>query len=454
MTARILVVDDIQANLRLLEARLRAEYYEVRLANSGESALREAAAWRPDIVLLDVMMPGMNGYETCRRLKADRATAHVPVVMVTALTDQSERVQGLEAGADDFLSKPVDDATLFARLRALMRTKQVEDAWRLRAETARGLGFESPPPPGRDITGAHALVVAGRPGDLAAVHDALGAEGVAVWEAEGEAEVAERLADGPVEIVIIGLGEDGAAGLRIASRLRAGEGHRDIPLLLLGDAAQRALVLRGLEIGANDHAFRPLDPAELRARARNQIRRRRTQERLRLDLDRSLELAVTDSLTGLRNRRFALRQLDVLLRNAPTAVLMLDVDHFKRVNDTLGHAAGDVVLVEVASRLRAHLRAADVIARVGGEEFLIALSGTPGDEAEAVAERLRATIAAVPVPAGDHIVPVTVSIGLARMQVGGSVDAALAAADAALFAAKAAGRNCVRWAPEAPGTAT
>jgi two-component system cell cycle response regulator len=160
MTARILVVDDIQANLHLLEARLRAEYYEVRLANSGEAALREAAAWRPDIVLLDVMMPGMDGYETCRRLKADRTTADVPVVMVTALTDQSERVQGLEAGADDFLSKPVDDATLFARLRALMRTKQVEDAWRLRAETARGLGFESPPPPGRDITGAHALVVA------------------------------------------------------------------------------------------------------------------------------------------------------------------------------------------------------------------------------------------------------------------------------------------------------
>jgi two-component system cell cycle response regulator len=454
MTARILVVDDIQANLRLLEARLRAEYYEVRLASSGQQALREAAAWRPDIVLLDVMMPGLDGYETCRRLKADRETAHVPVVMVTALTDQAERVQGLEAGADDFLSKPVDDATLFARLRALMRSKQVEDAWRLRAETARGLGFETPPPIGRDISGAQALVVVGRAGDLAAAHDALGAEGVAVLQGEGEADLAVRLGDAAVELVIIGLGEDPAAGLRIASRLRAAEGHRDIPLLLLGDAAQRREVLRGLEIGANDHAFRPLDPAELRARARNQIRRRRTQERLRLDLDRSLEMAVTDSLTGLRNRRFALRQLEVLLRNAPTAVLMLDVDHFKRVNDTRGHASGDAVLIEVAARLRAHLRAADVIARVGGEEFLIALSGAAGEDAAAVADRLRMTIAATPVAVGEQPVPVTVSIGVARMPVGGSVDAALAAADAALYAAKAAGRNCVRWAPEAPAAAT
>jgi two-component system, cell cycle response regulator len=447
MTARILVVDDIQANLRLLEARLRAEYYEVRLANSGEAALREAAAWRPDIILLDVMMPGMDGYECCQRLKADPSLAHLPVVMVTALTEQAERVRGLEVGADDFLSKPVDDATLFARLRALMRSKQVEDAWRLRAETARGLGFEAPSLPSRDIGGARALLVPGRPGDAEAVRDALLAEAAILIEAEAADDLAATLAAQPVELVILGLGDDPAAALRIASRLRAGEGHRDIPLLLLGDPAQRSLVLRGLEIGANDHAFRPLDPAELRARARNQIRRRRTQEGLRQDLDRSLELAVTDSLTGLRNRRFALRQLDVLLRNAPSAVLILDVDHFKTVNDTLGHASGDAVLVEIADRLRTHLRAADVIARIGGEEFLVALSGAAAEEALAVAERLRAMVAATPVEVAGRSLPVTVSIGIARLPVGGSVNAALRDADAALYAAKEAGRNRVEAAP-------
>src|SRR4051794_3087873 len=139
VTARILVVDDIAANLRLLEAKLLNEYYEVALAASGPEALATAARWSPDVILLDVMMPGMDGYEVCRRLKENGATAHMPVVMITALIDPVERVRGLEAGADDFLSKPVDDATLFARLRALLRVKQVQDAWRLRSDTARDL---------------------------------------------------------------------------------------------------------------------------------------------------------------------------------------------------------------------------------------------------------------------------------------------------------------------------
>ena len=127
MTARVLVVDDIPANLRLLEAKLRAEYFEVALAASGPEALALSAAWAPDIVLLDVMMPGMDGYEVCRRLKSQEATAHIPVVMVTALTDQAERVRGLEAGADDFISKPVDTDELLLRVRNAVRTKQLDD---------------------------------------------------------------------------------------------------------------------------------------------------------------------------------------------------------------------------------------------------------------------------------------------------------------------------------------
>ena len=173
MTARVLVVDDISTNLRLLEAKLLNEYYEVALASSGPEALEIAARWMPDVVLLDVMMPGMDGYEVCRRLKSTASTAHIPVVMVTALTDQAERVRGLEAGADDFLSKPVDDATLFARMRALLRMKQVLDAFRLRAETARELGFEPPPQPSPSIAGSHALLVNENPAEVADLSDIL-----------------------------------------------------------------------------------------------------------------------------------------------------------------------------------------------------------------------------------------------------------------------------------------
>jgi len=452
VTARVLVVDDISANLRLLEAKLGAEYYEVALANSGAEALATAAEWMPDVVLLDVMMPGLDGYEVCRRLKAAPATAHIPVVMITALVDPAERVRGLDAGADDFLSKPVDDATLFARLRALLRVKQVQDAWRLRAETARDLGLEPPSGPSLSVKGSRALLV-GDPADEAELRPALAADGIELACAATVAEAWSRLLDAAFDLVLVGLAQDGAEALRFASRLRAQSATRDLPMLLLADLAQKPQVLRGFDLGANDHVFRPVDPNELRARTRNQIRRKRYQDRLRSELDRSLELAVTDSLTGLRNRRFALRHLDGLLRSVGAAVLMIDVDRFKSINDAHGHATGDVVLQEVAERLKMHLRAADVVARFGGEEFLVVMSGAPADYAAAVAERLRVAIEAEPIAAEGRRLAITASIGVAAADPGMPVDELLAAADAALYRAKAAGRNRIELAVDLPPAA-
>ncbi|MGG5821852.1 PleD family two-component system response regulator [Falsiroseomonas sp. HW251] len=452
MTARVLVVDDIAANLRLLEAKLLAEYYEVGVAASGEEALAAVRDWLPDVVLLDVMMPGMDGYEVCRRLKAQSATAHIPVVMVTALTDQAERVRGLEAGADDFLSKPVDDATLFARLRALLRVKQVMDAWRLRAETARDLGVEPEDDPSPDLTGACALVVDPEASGAAALAAVLSLDGLMVTSCADPASAWDALQTGEQDVVLLSLSLGGPDALRLASRLRAEATTRDIPLLLVGDAAQKGLVLRGFDLGANDHVLRPVDPNELRARVRNQIRRKRYQERLRADLDRSLEMAVTDPLTGLRNRRYVRRHLEGVLRTSGAAVLVLDVDRFKAVNDTHGHAAGDAVLKEVADRVRANIRASDVVARYGGEEFLVVMSATGQEEAVIVGERLRGAIAGTPVEAGSDRLSITASVGVAAAEAGASVEALVAAADSALYRAKNAGRNRVEAAAgvEAP----
>jgi two-component system cell cycle response regulator len=446
MTARILVVDDIAANLRLLEAKLLNEYYEVALAASGPEALATAARWSPDVILLDVMMPGMDGYEVCRRLKENGATAHMPVVMITALIDPVERVRGLEAGADDFLSKPVDDATLFARLRALLRVKQVQDAWRLRSDTARDLGFEPQPDPSPGIEGAQVMVLSEQAEEAAHVARILGADGVMV-QAATESEAARRiLVDGNFDLAVLCLPGEGGDVLRLASRLRAQGATRDLPVLLAADVSQRGLVLRGFDLGANDHVLRPIDPNELRARARNQIRRKRYQERLRADLDRSLEMAVTDPLTGLRNRRYVRRHMEGVLRGADAAVLLLDVDRFKTINDSYGHPAGDAALKEVAKRLKSHLRAADVVARYGGEEFMVVLAGAPTDYATMVAERLRMALAADPFEIAGQSLSITASFGLAIATAGTSVNAAVAAADAALYRAKQGGRNRVEQA--------
>ncbi|MBU8542385.1 MULTISPECIES: PleD family two-component system response regulator [Roseomonadaceae] len=455
MTARILVVDDIQANLRLLEIKLLNEYYEVAIAASGPEALTTVQRWMPDVVLLDVMMPGMDGYEVCRRLKAQPGTAHIPVVMITALTDPAERVRGLEAGADDFLSKPVDDATLFARLRALLRMKQVLDAWRLRAETARDLGFEPPPGPSPSVAGARALIVNEDAGEAEALALVLGADGIEAAHCADPGESWDILQDGLHDVVLLSLSLDGGDALRLASRLRAHASTRDLPVLLVADPGQKNLVLRGFDLGANDHVIRPVDPNELRARVRNQIRRKRYQERLRADLDRSLEMAVTDPLTGLRNRRYVRRHLEGVLRNSGAALLLMDVDRFKAVNDTHGHAAGDIVLREVAERVRGHLRAADVVARYGGEEFLVVMSGAATEDGMLVAERLRTAIANVPILAEGVPLSITMSIGVAAGGIGALADDVLSAADAALYRGKNNGRNRVEaavpedWPPTA-----
>ena len=159
MTARILIVDDVAANLRLLEARLSAEYYQVATAQDGQEALRMARSWQPDLVLLDVMMPGLDGFETCRALKRDPMTQHIAVVMVTSLDQGAERVRGLEAGADDFLTKPVDFTTLLARTRSLVRLKRLLDEWRVRGETARALGLGADGASLPSVAGARALIV-------------------------------------------------------------------------------------------------------------------------------------------------------------------------------------------------------------------------------------------------------------------------------------------------------
>src|SRR5262245_42559056 len=144
MSARVLVVDDVLANVKLMEARLTAEYFDVVTAMSGPEALAICRAAQCDIVLLDVMMPDMDGFEVCRRLKADPMTLHIPVIMVTALDQPADRVRGLEAGADDFLTKPVSEIALLARVRSLVRLKLVSDELRMRAVTSKEIGIQDP----------------------------------------------------------------------------------------------------------------------------------------------------------------------------------------------------------------------------------------------------------------------------------------------------------------------
>jgi two-component system cell cycle response regulator len=449
MTARILIVDDVAANLRLLEARLLAEYYQVATAQDGEDALSLAASWKPDLILLDVMMPGMDGFETCRELKRDPATRQIPVVMVTSLDANAERVRGLDAGADDFLTKPVDFTTLLARTRALVRLKRLLDEWRVRGDTARALGLDADAAAQPSVVGARALVVDDDDAAADQVQEALLAEGILAGRATGEAEMLALTQAIGFDLVVISLSMMADDPLRLASRLRAGEATQAIPMLVIAEPEQRDLVLRGFDLGANDWLLRPLDPLELRARARNQIRRKFYQDRMRTDLGHALELALTDPLTGFYNQRYLSRHMQTLMAAGQPnglAVLMLDVDHFKQVNDRWGHQVGDQALMLIAQTLRVRVRVFDSVARYGGEEFVVVMPGTGELDALSAAERLRGAVEEVrfvPEPGVSH--PLTISVGVACCPPGGNTtpERLIQAADQALYAAKRAGRNRV-----------
>jgi two-component system cell cycle response regulator len=451
MTARVLVVDDLAPNVKLLEAKLTSEYFDVITAYDGPRALELVERTMPDIVVLDVMMPKMDGYEVCRRLKADPKTMHIPVVMVTALSDAADRVRGLEAGADDFLTKPVNDIALFARVRSLVRLKLMMDEWRQREQTSGELGVlgDSSTIGGESTLGAKVLVVEDRDLDARKIQETLALDEHRVDRASSASTAYEAATRNDYDLIIVNLRLTDGDPLRLCSLLRSSEETRQVPILLINEEEDVQRLAKGLDLGANDYLVRPVDRNELQARTRTQIRRRRYQDRLRTNYQHSLAMALTDSLTGLYNRRYLMAHATKLIERAvaagkPLAALLIDIDHFKSVNDRYGHAVGDEVLRHVAERMRLNLRTVDTVARYGGEEFVVVMPDTPPHLAEMVAERLRKAIADTAIVTPATSLSVTISLGVAQVRDGGdSADELFQRADRALYSAKRAGRN--RW---------
>ena len=449
MSARILVIDDIDANVRLLEAKLTADYYEVLTATDGVTGLAIAAAEQPDIILLDVMMPGMDGFQVCRRLKEDPLTRHIPVVLVTALDGRSDRIAGLDAGADEFLTKPIEDIMLFSRVRSLTRLKVVLDELRERENSGRRAGVIGAAANRQAGSGGRVLIVDDNQRQAERLAKELAVEHRPVIESD--LDKAHLTARGPVDLVILNTTSRTFDGLRFAAQVRSHESTRNLPILALIDPDDKSRAIKALDIGVNDVLARPIDPEELAARVRTQIKRKRYTDLLRSNLDQSLEAAVTDPLTGLHNRRYMTGQLDALVARAvrdgqPVSALLLDIDHFKKINDSFGHDAGDEVLREFAVRLASNVRAVDLPCRHGGEEFVVVMPETSLEDAERIAERIRMHVSGAPfrVAGGKEVLTVTISIGVAStLGTGDTPDHLLKRADEALYEAKASGRNRV-----------
>jgi two-component system cell cycle response regulator len=471
MAGRILIFDGIAANRIVLRCKLSAACYSVEQADSHADLHRRAIEDAPDLVICDLDAAPRRALALCRALCGELSALRVPVVLIASDPAPALRIAAFAAGAWALLRKPLHDDLLLATLRQVLRQAHgVAECVQQQASVAE-LGFAEPPVP-FGAPRRSVAIVADDPARAAAGVQRLRGRLRAVDLEPMTHDQALSRADrtrAPDTYVILSGHDRWQQGLRLVSDLHSRAGSRDAPVLMVldspagvetpagDDPAMRAAM--ALDLGADDVLFGDVHLSELAIRMERQTARKTFVDTLRRTLRNGIEMAARDPLTGLYNRRYAVPRLDRMLRGAqergaPLALMALDLDRFKAVNDTHGHGAGDAVLVEVARRLAAALRPRDLIARSGGEEFWIALPDTGPADAATAAQALCRLIRAnpVPLPARGGLLRVTVSIGVA---VGGpaavtpTLDSLLARADSALYAAKADGRDKVNFASHA-----
>lgn len=492
MPGRILIVDDIATNRILLRVRLSAAFYDVVQASTETEAFAMLARHKPDLVLLSARLGNSDTLALCRALTGRGAVArrqpriqqdslvrdslvrdsapaedgqHPPVLILSERMDRSLRLAALNAGAEDVIAFPADDLLLQARLRSLMRVGDAAQETQLHDATSRTLGFAESAT--AFVTAPRICILSDKPCSSPPWHRHLDNRRTGRISAHDSStflrDVSAR--DKPDLCLIVMHHPRDLPGLRLLSELRAHPETRHAAVIVILPEHDPQIAADALDLGAEDIMTGDVDPAELVLRVGLQIRRKRLADQLRSTLHNGLRAAVTDPLTGLYNRRYALPHLARLAEQSARsgrrfAVMLADLDHFKAINDRYGHATGDAVLVEVAQRLRANLRAVDLVARIGGEEFLIALPDTNRTEARVAARRLCRIIAQEPfvLPGKAMPIPLTVSIGVAMGHKAAcgtiktfpasdrphdAVQHLLQQADEALYGSKACGRNQV-----------
>jgi two-component system cell cycle response regulator len=457
MSGKILIVDDLATNRIVLKVKLCSAHYEVVQAASAKEGLRLAAVERPDLILANAQLPDATAADFVKSLRRSDETRSTPIMILQMTHCPAERRVALSAGADDVLSKPVPEALLLARLRNLLRQHHGEQELSLQIGSTQALGFAEAPP-GFDAPGRIGIIARTRAGafGLQTLLARYSSHVTSVIDADRALSFSDAPQQADVYLLQI-TGAEAEEGLRLLADLKAAPRSRARPIIALVEADAAALGVTLLDMGADDVITGPPDTRELILRLSAQLRRKRRGERLRRALRDGLNAAMLDPLTGAHNRRFALPFLQQLIETSQLsgesfAVMLADLDFFKQVNDRHGHAAGDRVLCEVTHHLRAHLREGDMLARIGGEEFLIVTPATSRRRAQRTADRLCAMIAQTPIPLAGGLPPlhVTISIGVtmatpAPTRPAASVGQLLEEADRALYAAKAQGRNMVTF---------
>jgi two-component system cell cycle response regulator len=391
---RILIVDDDPGSLRLLESMLPVDKYNVVKASNGEDALISAFDQPPDLILLDIMMPGMNGYEVTRQIKNDKRTKDIPIIIVTSLEESECRSKGMEEGAEELLTKPVHSTELLTRVSSMLRLKEYRDQLTIR--TLSGKNFCFMPKMQQDIQVKDEeipviLVVEDTEVDAKIIENALEGEPLRLKIVNNGQDVFSFVEQEKTDLILLDIILPDMNGFEICRRLK--KYHKDIQVVIVTCLDDLESKIKGVELGADDFLVKPIIGRELKARIKTLLEKKVHLDSLRTHYEEALDRSQLDWLTGLYNHGYFQQFLGYELQRSlkqgfPVSLIMIDVDDFKNYNDTLGHSAGDVILRDMGQVVRNTIREVDFAARYGGEEFAIVLPYVNRDNIRTVAQRI------------------------------------------------------------------
>jgi len=449
---RVLIVDDDPVNTKLLTSMLPTDKYAVITALTGEMCLEKTMREHPDLILLDIMMPGLDGYEVTRQLKKDPKTQNIPVMLITALDEQADKIKGLEAGADDFLNKPVNTFELRARVQSLLRLKVYHEQLKTRSQSENSVLMPSVPGAGEEtIYSPLILVVEDDEKDVRLFQKYLDPEGFRL-KIIGDGEAAIEFArEESIDLILIDIMLPGMDGFEVIKQLKKMAKHRNAQLVVVTQVDDLKSKILGINLGIDDYLIKPINREELIARVHSLLKKKAYMDRLSTQFENALQAAISDKLTGIYNHAYFKHFIDLEVKRAirqkhPLALIMIDIDNFKKYNDTYGHPVGDVLLKWIGKVIRTSIRDVDVPARYGGEEFAVVLPYADRKGAPVVAERIRTAISTEPFVTPDmkNTGKITVSMGIAYYpEDAASAKELIKLADKALYRAKREGKDRV-----------
>ena len=449
---KVLIADDSQVALSSLEKMLSSGLFQTIRASNGKEAYDKALCELPDLILLDVMMPEMNGFEVAKILKEDSRTRSIPIMMVTALDDPEHEHAGREAGAEEYLAKPVRPRELLARAKSLIALRQYRDQLIIRKHSQWSFivdkhSDDAGPEPQKEPP--LVLLVEDNESDAELVRHLLKDLPLRLERLANGADAVELCQTGRVDLMLLDILLPGLNGFEVCRQVKSSEKGKDLPIVVITCLEDMDSRLKCIELQTDDFLVKPIVGRELQARVKILLEKKQQLDKLRSHYELALNSAVVDWLTGLYNHGYFRKFLDLEIKKSlrqryPVTLIMIDVDNFKAVNDAYGHPAGDVVLQELAKVVRKAVREVDLVARYGGDEFAVVLPYSDGRGALRVAHRIDEAIKThgFSPKASAQKTQLTVSMGVAGYPEDAvHVDELIHSADQKLYMAKTKGKN-------------